>query len=202
MMSFIFIAVFFSALQGEVPVKDREAFIREFDKVAGNTTSIQCDFVQRKFISFSKEPLTSEGVMYYQNQDMRWDQKIPNEYVMVVSGDVVTILEGGKKSEHSLSSNKLMRGMKEIMVGSITGNLLKSDQFETTIFENASEFIVKLVPISSRLKKMFEKVKLTFDRSSYRMKNVVLSEPGGDYTEIVFSDAVFNKKLSIDLFSL
>jgi outer membrane lipoprotein-sorting protein len=133
---------------------------------------------------------------------MRWEQTIPKQYVMVMAGDLLKIREDGKVTEHALSSNKLMRGMKEIMVGSITGNLLNSDQFETSIFESEKNYVVKLIPIPARMKKMFEKVKMTFDRKTYRMQTVVLTEPGGDYTEIEFSNAEFNKKLDATLFDL
>ena len=56
--------------------------------------------------------------------------------------------------------------------------------------------------IEERMKKMFEKVKMTFDRKTYRMQVVVLTEPGGDYTEIEFLNAEFNKKLDATLFDL
>lgn len=189
-------------LQDEVPMKDKDAFMKEFDKVSETTSSIQCKFVQQKFVSFSKEPLRSEGMLYFQDQKMRWEQIVPKDYLMVIDGEVLKIKEDGKIEEHGLEANKYMRGLKEIMVGSMTGNLLKSDQFETELLEDAQHFIVKLTPRPKRLKKMFSKVKMNFDRESYRMKKVILSEPEGDYTVITFEDAVFNKQLNPNLFKL
>lgn len=188
--------------QEEVPIKDKEAFIQKFDEVSEKTTSIRCDFVQSKYISISKEPLVSKGKLYFENEKMRWEQNDPEDYLMVINGEVLKIKENGEVKEHPLSDNKYMKGLKEIMVGSMTGNLLKSDQFETELMESSTQWIVNLTPKAKRVRKMFARVKMKFNRSSYRMEKVILSEPGGDYTEIVFTNAEFNQDIEDKLFQL
>ncbi len=198
----IFIALVIAPFQDDIPIKDKDAFIKNFDRVSENTRSIQCEFKQSKYLSISKEPLVSTGILYFEDEKMRWEQKTPKAYVMCIKDDKLKIKEDGKIKEHSLGDNKYMKGLKEIMVGSMTGNLLKSDQFETEIMENSSNWIVNLTPRIKRLKKMFSHIKMNFNRETYRMESVILTEQGGDYTRIEFRNAVFNKDINDQLFNL
>jgi outer membrane lipoprotein-sorting protein len=199
----LYIGLFLFAAQGEeVPIKDKDAFIKKFDEVSENTTSIQCSFVQNKYLSFSKEPLKSEGKLYFENEKMRWEQTSPKPYLMVIKDEVLKIKEDGEIKEHKLGDNKYMKGLKEIMMGSMTGNLLNSDQFDTELFENDAHWIVKMVPKAKRLKKMFSQVKMNFNRETYRMEFVTLSESNGDYTRIEFLNPIFNKEIDQQLFEL
>ena len=196
-MSFLLIGI-----QAEVPMKDEDAFIQKFEEISDQTTSIRCDFIQKKHLSFSKEPLISEGKMAYQDGNMRWDQTVPKPYLMVIANDELKIKENGEITTHGLEENKYMRGLKEIMIGSMTGTLLKSEQFDYELFENEKHWIVKLNPKKKRLKKMFSQVIMNFDRTSYRMQNVILKEESGDYTQIDFINAVFNDKIDSATFEL
>jgi outer membrane lipoprotein-sorting protein len=183
-------------------MKDKDNFIKKFDEISSSTTSIQCDFVQKKHLSFSKEPLKSGGTMYYQDQNLRWEQVSPKEYLMVISDDQIQIKEDGVVREHSLEESKYMIGIKEIMVGSITGTLLNSTEFETSFFEDEANWIIKLVPKLKKMKKLFSEIKMYFHRSTYRMSKVYLIESSGDYTEIEFINQVFNKTLDNALFKI
>jgi len=183
-------------------MKNKDLFLKKFDEISSSTTSIQCNFAQKKQLSFSKEPLTSKGVMYYQDQNLRWEQSSPKEYLMIISDDQIKIKENGEIREHSLEESKYMIGIKEIMVGSITGTLVNSTDFETTFFEDESYWIIKLIPKFKKMKKLFSEITMKFDRTSYRMKKVFLMESSGDFTEIEFTNPIFNQKLNAALFKL
>ncbi|MBN4071331.1 outer membrane lipoprotein carrier protein LolA [Crocinitomix catalasitica] len=176
--------------------------MKKFDEVSENTKSIQCEFKQSKYLSISKEPLVSTGNLYFEDEKLRWEQKTPKDYVMCIKDDVLKIKEDGKIKKHSLGDNKYMTGLKEIMMGSMTGNLLKSNEFETELLENSTNWIVNLTPRIKRVKKMFSHIKMNFNRETYRMESVILTEQGGDYTRIEFLNPVFNKDISDQLFNL
>ena len=152
-------------LQEETPMKDEATFIQKFEEISETTSSIRCHFVQKKQLSFSKEPLISEGEMMYQDGNMRWEQNVPNSYLMVINDNELIIKENGEVTTHGLEENKYMKGLKEIMIGSMTGSLLNSPQFEYELFENDKWWIVKLNPKKNRLKKMFSQVIMNFDPS-------------------------------------
>lgn len=203
MINFILLLGFLlGAPQGEIPMKDKDAFIKKFDEVSKSTTSIRCNFIQKKYLSFSKEPLISEGKMAYENGNMRWDQTVPENYLMVITGNEMKIKENGEVTVHGLEENKYMRGLKEIMIGSMTGSLLNSVHFDYDLFENEKSWIVKLTPKKNRLKKMFSEVVMNFNRTTYRMQNVVLKEESGDYTQIDFINPIFNEKLGEEMFKI
>ena len=192
----------FATQQEEVPIKNREAFIQKFDEVSENTTSIQCEFIQRKYISISKTPLESSGRLYFEGEKMRWEQEIPKPYLMTIKGERLKIKEDGNVKEHVMNDNKYMKGLREIMIGSMTGNLLKSNQFETDLMENEVSWIVNMTPRLKRVKKMFSHIKMKFNRETYRMEQVILTEANGDHTDIFFLNPVFNKDVPDHLFNL
>jgi len=195
MKSLLLISLMFIGVQTETPMADEAAFIKKFEEISEATTSIQCDFEQKKHLSFSKEPLITEGAMLYEKGNMRWEQVSPKPYLMIITDDVLKIKENGEITEHGLEENKYMKGLKEIMVGSMTGTLLNSDHFNTSFFENPNLWIVKLTPKKARLKKMFSEVIMNFNKETYRMDNVILQEENGDYTEINFINPVFNEDI-------
>ena len=188
--------------QSESPMKDEDAFIKKFEEISEATTSIQCDFQQKKHLSFSKEPLITKGLMVYEKGNMRWEQVSPKPYLMIITDDVLKIKEDGEITEHGLEENKYMKGLKEIMVGSMTGTLLNSGHFDTKFFEDPALWIVKLTPKKARMRKMFSEVIMNFNKETYRMDNVVLQEENGDYTTINFIDPVFNKDISSSNFEM
>ncbi len=203
MIKSILIASFIMlGFQNEVPMKNEDAFIQKFEEISETTSSIHCNFIQKKQLSFSKEPLISEGKMMYQDGNMRWEQNVPNPYLMVINDNELNIKENGEVTTHGLEENKYMKGLKEIMIGSMTGTLLNSPEFEYELFENDTWWIVKLNPKKKRLKKMFSQVVMNFDRGSYRMQNVILKEESGDFTQIDFINAVFNEKIEASAFKL
>lgn len=202
MYSLLLFFLTLGAFQTEVPMKDQDAFESKFMQVSQDTKSIICDFKQEKFISFSKKPLVSEGKMWYQDQKMRWQQNSPDEYIMVINDETLTTKEKGKIKEHPLNENKMMKGMKEIMIGSMTGSFFQSDQFKTTLLNNGEHNIIKLVPKLKRVKKLFSEIKMYFDPETYRMDKLIFSEPNGDYTQLVFSGASYNQNIKPNKFSV
>lgn len=202
MKSLFLICALFAGFQSETPMKDEAAFIKKFEEISEETTSIQCGFVQKKHLSFSKEPLVTKGDMSYQKGNMRWEQTSPKPYLMIISDEVMKIKENGEINEHSLTENKYMKGLKEIMVGSMTGTLLNSTHFDTKFFENLELWIVKLTPKKARMRKMFSEVVMNFNKETYRMDNVVLKEENGDYTTIEFVEPLFNQNISDETFQM
>ena len=198
----LIIGLALAVFQGETPVKNEAALIEKLIAVAKKTTSIQCDFVQEKHLSFSKEPLISKGEMFYQGQNMRWDQNVPKNHLIVITDEELKIKEDGKVSTHNLDANKYMRGLKEIMMGTMTGTLLESPLFASTYFETEKQYLVKLSPKKGRLKNMFQIVILKFNKKTLHMEEVVMQEESGDFTKINFIDPIFNQKISSETFKL
>ena len=202
MKTIFFLGMLLMGAQAESPMKDEAAFIEKFEEISEATTSIQCDFEQKKHLSFSKEPLRTTGKMVYEKGNMRWEQISPKPYLMIITDDVLKIKENGEITEHGLEENKYMKGLKEIMVGSMTGTLLNSTHFDTKFFENQELWIVKLTPKKARMRKMFSEVIMNFNKETYRMDNVVLAEENGDFTRIDFINPIFNKAIPASNFEM
>lgn len=196
MVSLLLFLFQFGFAQDEKPMADPDTFKEKLTSVSQKTSSIQCNYIQKKHLSFSKNPLESNGRMCFQDENMRWEQTDPDDYIFVINGETLTIKEDGVIKERPLNQNKMMKGIKEIFIGSMTGSLFDSDQFETAFYANDKSSIVKLTPKSKRLGRMFSEIKMYFNPKTYRLEFLFLIEGSGDYTELQFTNAVYDQKIS------
>ena len=67
---------------------DNEAEIRhQIESAAVSMKTMQCDFVQTKYLRMLNDKMVSTGKMYYQQSDkLRWEYTSPYTYAFVLNG--------------------------------------------------------------------------------------------------------------------
>jgi len=191
----------FPTLSQEKRLDNPAQFKEGFVKTASNTSTIQADFIQEKHSSYFQQPLISKGKFAYdQSGKMRWEQTIPESYIMLITGNTLKIKKNGKEETHDLSTNKYLTYLKLLMVGTVNGDLLNSTQFTYTYYKNGSNYEVELVPINKKMKSMFSGIRLKFS-ASFRLESMQMKESSGDYTLIKFVNTEFNKVISSSKFT-
>ena len=82
----------FANAQEMKPLANTAEFFNKLKTVSKTTTSIQADFTDEKNLSYLKEPQKSGGVFYYKKDDkIRWEQKQPFQYIIMINGDKIKI---------------------------------------------------------------------------------------------------------------
>ena len=67
--------------------------------VAANMKTMQCDFVQTKYLKMLNDKMVSRGKMYYQQSNkLRWEYTSPYTYTFVLNGNNVRINKGKRSS--------------------------------------------------------------------------------------------------------
>lgn len=189
-----------AVLAQETEMKHPERIIGAIQKLSKQTNSIQADFVQEKKLDYLKESQVSSGKFYSQEENMRWEQIKPSQYIMLVSATEMKIKEKGKEREFGAAADKYLDQIKGILKTSMTGNFTESDDFKPSYFENNSFYIVKLIPVNKRLAKMFDTVKLEFDKNTFRLKVLTFVQSDGT-SSMTFSNEIFNELIPLQKFT-
>jgi outer membrane lipoprotein-sorting protein len=61
---------------------------------------------------------------------------------------------------------------------------------------------MQLTPVNASMKNLFSRVDVYIDKANNGVTKLLMTETGGDYTEMNFSNIVFNSNLSDALFSV
>lgn len=189
-----------SSAQEKVMIKDPLALKSKLKKQANETTSIVADFSQEKHVSFMDKPQVSEGKFYYQQADkMRWEQTVPNNYVLLISNGKVRIKDNGKEKNIE-GANKMMEKINSLMIGLINGDVFENKAFDTQYFTSGENYIVELIPKNKRLQSIFKTIELTFSKQTVRLKVLTFYESSGDITIMKFFNDKFNQSIKDSIF--
>jgi len=185
---------------------DREEMelIEKIKKSSNSTSSIKCDFIQNKKLSFLKDLDVSTGVMYYKNsQKLRWEYKSPNPYVFVLNQSKIYLQNPQGVSSYNTNSNRIYKAISELIIGFINGQGLQNNSnFKSDFFSNNKQIFVKLTPVNSDIKKLFSSVYLYLDINSYIASKIVMNESSGDVTTLSLYNIKRNSTFSDDIFIL
>ena len=159
---------------------------------------------EKKEISVLAEKFVSEGIMYFKKQNsLRWQYDTPYKYLFILSGGKVLIKNESRTDKFDANTNKLFRGISEIMIGCVNGTMLTNEnKFSSQYYVGQNTVVVKMTPKDKELKKMMTTVSLTFSKKDWLVQTIEMMEQGGDKTIINFTTKHVNKAISDDLFRI
>jgi len=187
--------------QDKTTLKDAEGLKTKLKQQAKTTTTIIASFKQEKQVSFMKTPQLSTGSFYYQQvEKMRWEQKTPQEYVLLINGEKIRIKDNGKE-KNTTGANKMMEKINTLMIGLINGKIFDDKGFSTKYFSVGEYYLVELTPKNKRLKSIFNTIELSFSKKTIRLKELVFNESSGDKTTMKFFNEKYNQPIESSRFT-
>lgn len=194
----------FAAAQQPATPEQQAKIISDINAAAKDIRTIQCDFMQTKDLSILNDKMVSQGTMtFMQPANLRWVYTTPYDYTFIIHDDKVHIAKGNKRNSIDIKNNQVFQEIARLMAGSVTGRCLtQAKDFSVKILIADKSYIVVLTPKDKQLKKMFQTIRLTFDRTHKMVTTVELTENGGDATVIEFRNVQQNKPISAKAFSL
>ena len=205
-MRFAFISLFLIFI---VPVfaqrqslQNKEEWIERINKETQNILSLQADFEQQKVMSFLEEPIIAKGQFWFKQKDkIRWEYISPYSYIIIMDNGVLKVKDNGDEYTTDLSSNKVFQQMNSLISGSIQGDLLNNAQdYSFEFYETDKYIVVHLNPIDEQLSAYLDYMEMSFDKEQLDMQILLMHEPSGDYTKMVFSNRQVNQNISDDVF--
>ncbi|MCM1066627.1 MAG: outer membrane lipoprotein carrier protein LolA [Muribaculaceae bacterium] len=178
--------------------------LEKLNSAASAMRTMQCDFVQTKYLSLLSDKMVSEGRMTYQRPDrLRWEYVKPYSYLSVFNGTKVYVGNEKRRDIIDTNSNKIFKEVARIMMNTVTGKALSSPaDFTTSVAESPAAWEVTLVPRKKELRGMFAKIVLCFDRSKQMISEIKLYEKNGDHTDIKLKNITIDKAVDESLFTI
>jgi outer membrane lipoprotein-sorting protein len=184
-------------------VKDTTLLMSKIDNMSKQTNSIESDFVQVKNLSMLSEKITSKGHFWFQKQNnLRWEYKEPYKYTIVINKNKIIIKDENKVKKYDMNSNKVFKEINDIMISCVNGNILNSNKFKISYFENDSFYKLELNPNDKAMKESLKQINMYFDKNVSSVVKLDMLEPGDDITTLDFSNKKLNETITPEKFLL
>lgn len=177
---------------------------QEINNAAARLTSLQCDFVQTKYLKMLNDKMVSKGKMYYmQSNKLRWEYLSPYTYTFILNDNKVLLKNNNRKDVIDVQQNKLFKEIARIMMNSVVGKCLSDEKdFKSKISSSGNEWMALLTPVRKDLKQMFKEINLYFSKDNYMVSKVILIEKNGDKTVIELKNIRTNGTINAALFKI
>jgi len=188
---------------------DAETFKKNLAVEVQKVNSIESDFTQIKHMTALAGDITSKGKFYYQKEDkVSLDYTTPVKYQIVINGSKIKMVSNGKTNVFDVSTNVLMKEMKDVISSCMTGNLQAMEKnYKLEYYQDSKEYLVKVFPTTDAAKAIIDGVDIYFDKNNLMVTRMRMNEASKDkktkdYTEYQFSNAKLNVNIPASRFSL
>jgi outer membrane lipoprotein carrier protein len=185
--------------------KINEAKVKQqINAVASKMKTMQCDFVQTKYLKMLNDKMVSRGKMYYQQSNkLRWEYTSPYTYTFVLNGSKVLISKGKRSDVINVNQSKFFKEIARIMMNSVVGKCLTdSKDFKVSLTGASAEYVATLYPQQKQMKQMFQKIILHFNKQKSTVSKVELIEKKGDRTIIELKNVKSNAPINAKVFGI
>lgn len=187
-----------------VSAQNQQAIVEKINKACAEMKTMECDFVQTKYLKMLNDQMVSKGKMSYQQPSaLRWEYTTPYTYTFVLNDNKILLKNNRRKDVIDVNQNKMFKEIARIMMNSIVGKCLTDDKaFKTTIEETSAEWVATLLPQKKEMKQMWSKLILHFDRTKNAVVKVEMYEKTGDRTVIDLMNTKTNHPIDQKVFSV
>jgi outer membrane lipoprotein-sorting protein len=183
------------------PMKDVKGFTAKFDEVSKKLHSIKSDFVQEKHLSFMEDNIMSKGIFRYKKDNrVRLQYVTPFEYLMVLNNGKMYIKDGNKVNKFDTHSNKLFRQINDMMINTLNGDVLHSNEYAVSYLENESQYLLEMVPQDKTIQDIVSKIKIYVDKKNITVSKIEMIEKSGDFTLLSFLNVQQNTEIKDEEF--
>lgn len=201
---FLFLAVVLTTFGATAQHVNGAAVCQQINNAAAHLRSMQCDFVQTKYMRMLNDKLVSRGKMYYARPNkLRWEYTSPYTYTFVLNDARVMMSKGKKNQVINVNQSKVFKEITRIMMNSVVGKCLSDkNDFKTSIAGTSAEWVATLVPLKKNMKQMFSTIKIHFNKKTSMVTVAELTEKGGDRTVIQLTNVRKNQTINANLFKI
>jgi outer membrane lipoprotein-sorting protein len=171
------------------PVADPQPILQDLQRKMSSLGSVYFELTQERHLKLFTEPLKSEGFMLIERPDqIRWETIAP--YQSILLGDKKSVAQfeftDGKWEKLKLGFPQMLRRVMVQMSLMNQGKLAALTGDYTISVSTNNEIILTLVPKDGNARTVLSslEVKMLPDFSATR--EVVMNEPNGDFTRIIF----------------
>ena len=171
------------------PVADPRPILQDLQSKMSSLSSVYLELTQERYLKLFAEPLRSEGLMLIERPDqIRWETTAPYQSILLGNHKSVAQFErtGGDWKKLRLAFPQLLRRVMEQMVRMHQGKLDALTSDYTISVATGSVAVVTLVPKDETVRSMLSSLEVRMAPDFSATREVVLNEPGGELTQIIF----------------
>lgn len=174
----------------QTAVADPKPILADLQQKMSSLTSVYLEFTQERQLKLFAEPLKSEGVMLIDRPGLiRWETTSPYQSILLGSQKSVAQFEfaDGKWKKLKLGFPQMLKRVMDQMTLMHQGKIdaLTSD-FTVTVSTGAVT-VVTMVPKDENVRAMLAALEIHLHSDLSATREVVMREPGGDFTRIIFN---------------
>lgn len=189
--------------KGFAPVKNTAAFQQAMARSNAAVQTIESDFSQVKNMKVMNDRIKSKGKFYFRKEDkVRIEYTSPYSYLLVMNGNQVLVKDENKSSRINTGGSKTMQSVNRIMLDCMRGTVFQNPDFRTTAYESGQQYLLTMVPANESMRRMFQQIDVYLSKSSFDVDRLTMTEKGGDFTDMDFSNTQHNKALNEVLFKV
>ena len=182
----------------------QQEIIEQINKASTQMQTLECDFVQTKYLQILDDKMVAKGRMYYQQADkLRWEYVSPYTYTFILNQNQVLLKNNDRTDVFDVERNRIFKEIARMMMNSIVGNCLSDEKtFKTQVEVAGNEWVATLVPLKKDMKQMWNKLVLHIQPDMKVVSKVEMHEPSGDYTVIDLKNIRTNSPVNQEVFRI
>ena len=185
-----------------VPIKDLKVLEEKLNSNLANINTIKSEFIQQKELEYLDETIVSKGQFWFKKENqLRWAYNEPFEYAIILNKGKFIIQDESIVSVYDIDSNQAFREINNLIINLVKGSLMEYDTFEIEAFENNTQYLVKLVPRDSNMRKVISNMEVYIDKNDLTVGKILMHESESDFTVITFINKKLNEQIPDSIFS-
>ena len=203
--AFVFIGLLFLSFAlwaQEQKLENPQEWITKIESQTKTVLSLQARFEQQKVLSFLDGAVISKGEFWFLQPDkIRWEYQEPYHYTMIMNDGLLTVKDGADEFKSDMSSNQMFDQMNSLITGSIKGDLLSdSKNYRKEYYQNEAHIMIRFYPKDQQLSSYLDYMEIWFSKENADVKMMLMHEPSGDYTKMIFTEIKKNENIELDVF--
>ncbi|MEG1585792.1 MAG: outer membrane lipoprotein carrier protein LolA [Bacteroidales bacterium] len=179
---------------------------QQLTEKSDETNTISCQFKQTKQMAVLAIPSISSGCFYYKKEaKICLEYALPKGDKLVMSGDDFLIISNGKRNSADARSNPMMRGLKNLLVACMSGDIAQVSAGAKSQLEYAqteTQYLITVRMDHKRKKAYIKEIILCFEKSDLSLSSLKMIDPSGDFTLYEFDQKRFNEPVNESLFKI
>lgn len=172
------------------PVANPQPILDELQRQMKPVKSVYFEFTQERRLKLFTEPLKSEGAMMVEQPDqIRWETTAPYQSILLGNRKSVAQFErpDGHWKKLKLGFPQMLRRVMDQMSLVQQGKLdTLTNDFTVSVATNRAKVVVTMIPNDENVRSMLAALEIQMQPDFSTTREVVMREPGGDFTRIIF----------------
>lgn len=174
----------------------------QMKKVGENQKTITSTFTQVKRMEYLDIAIQSEGKFWYSAPtNVRWEYTNPYDYIIIINNGKLSLISGDNQNDFNLENSDVFEQINALMVGTVTGNIFNSPDYDIEVFESASHYLFSLKPKAEFMQGVLSGIDMFLDKTTGTVTEIKMIETADNYTEISFANIKLNEIIADEIFT-